>query len=217
MTIITPSRWLADQVKQSFLHDCEIQVIHNGIDLSVFYPRKSDFRQKYGLEDKYIVLGVAFGWGARKGLDVFVELSERLDERFQVVLVGTNETVDKQLPKNIISIHRTQNQAELAEVYSAANVFVNPTREEVLGLTNIEALACGTPVLTFATGGSAEMLDPTCGCSVPKNDVPALEDMIRRVCETKPYPSDACVEKAKEFSAIDRFREYVELYTETAE
>lgn len=212
LTIITPSHWLAEQVKQSFLYKYDVKVIHNGIDLTVFYPRKSDFREKYNIEDKFIVLGVAFDWGPRKGLDVFIELSKRLDERFQIVLVGTNDTVDKQLPSNIISIHRTQNQAELAEIYSVADVFVNPTREEVLGLTNIEALACGTPAITFQTGGSVECVDETCGCVVRKNDIASLQQVIECTCIEHPYQKEECIRKAQEFSSECRYKDYEDLY-----
>lgn len=212
LTIITPSHWLASQVKQSFLKQYEVQVIHNGIDLSVFQPRQSDFRAKYGLENKFVVLGVAFGWGLRKGLDVFIELSKRLDARFQIVLVGTDDKVDKQLPNNIISIHRTNNQMELAEIYSAADVFVNPTREEVLGLTNLEALACGTPAITFNTGGSVECVDESCGMVVEQNDVDALEKAIIMTCTEKPFVRHACIGKAQAFRLQDKFGEYISAY-----
>lgn len=121
MTIVTPSEWLAGLVRQSYLKEYPVKVIHNGIELNVFQPVEGDFRQKHHLENKYILLGVAFGWGKRKGLDVFIELSKRLDERFQIVLVETNDEIDKQLPANIISIHKTDNQKELAEIYSAAD------------------------------------------------------------------------------------------------
>lgn len=216
MTVITPSQWLADQVRQSFLREYPTKVIHNGIDPSVFYPHESDFRQKNGLEHKHVVLGVAFGWGPRKGLDVFVELAKRLDDTYRIVLVGTDDAVDRQLPSNILSIHRTQNPAELAEIYSAADVFVNPTREENYPTTHMEALACGTPVVSFATGGSLEMLDATCGCGVPKNDVDGLEGQIRRICEEGPYMVEACVERAKDFDQEARFRDYIALYTKKA-
>ena len=99
-------------------------MINNGIDLNVFKPTDSDFRQKYNLKDKFILLGVAFVWEKRKGVDVFIELAKRLDERFKIVLVGTNEDFDKQLPANIISVHKTDNQQELAELYSAADLFI---------------------------------------------------------------------------------------------
>ena len=216
LTIVTPSQWLADLVKQSFLKDYPIKVIHNGIDLTVFKPTPSDFRKKYGIpENKFILLGVAFGWGARKGLDVFIELAHRLNkEKFQIVLVGTDNNVDKQLPQEIISIHRTQNQAELAEIYSAADLFVNPTREENYPTVNMEAIACGTPVVTFRTGGSPEILTERTGSIVDCDDIDALQKEIERICETKPFSKEDCITRAKEFDENVRFKEYLELYKE---
>ena len=214
LTIVTPSNWLAELVGESFLKDYPVKVIHNGIDLAVFKPTESDFRKKHGCEGKFILLGVAFGWGVRKGLDVFVELASRLDDRFQIVLVGTDDAVDRNLPEGIISIHRTQNQAELAEIYTAADLFVNPTREDNYPTVNMESLACGTPVVTFRTGGSPEMVDPTCGSVVPCDDIDALEQEILRIAETRPYSTDACLNKAKEFDMNQRFEEYVKLYDE---
>ncbi len=213
MTIVTPSQWLAELVKQSFLKDYPVRVINNGIDLSVFQPTPSNFREEHGITpDKKLLLGVAFGWGKRKGLDVFCELAKRLDDSYQIVLVGTDDGVDQQLPPNLISIHRTENQRELAKIYTAADVFVNPTREDNFPTTNIESLACGTPVVTFETGGSPEAIDETCGSVVPCDDVDALEKKIRRVCEEKPYPPEACLQRAKAFDMKDRFEEYVKLY-----
>lgn len=213
MTIVTPSEWLAGLVKESFLREYPVRVIHNGIDLSIFKPTPSEFREKYGIADKYILLGVAFDWGERKGLDVFVELSKRLDpEKYQIVLVGTDESVDKQLPDCIISIHRTQNQKELAKIYSVADLFVNPTREEVLGLVNVESLACGTPVVTFKSGGSPECVDETCGVAVGRDNVDAMERAIKEICENNPFIQEKCILKARTFSMYDRFEEYVRLY-----
>ena len=186
MTIVTPSGWLANLVKQSFLKEYPVQVIHNGIDLKVFKPTESDFREKYQIaECKKIILGTAFEWGVRKGLDVFVELAGRLDrEKYQIVLVGTSDTIDKLLPGNIISVHRTQNQKQLAEIYTAADMFVNPTREDNYPTVNMEALACGTPVITFNTGGSPEIPDEACGVVVPCDDTDAMERTIVRICES---------------------------------
>ena len=213
MTIVTPSQWLADLVKESFLAEYPVKVIHNGIDLSVFQPTENDFREKYGLQNKKIILGVAFGWGERKGLDVFVELAKRLDcEQYQIVLVGTDDSVDKQLPTNIISIHRTQNQTELAKIYTAADLFVNPTREENYPTVNMESLACGTPVLTFRTGGSPEIIDETCGAVVACDDVNGLEKEILRIFEQVPFSEDDCLKRATRFDMQDRFKEYVSLY-----
>ena len=213
LTIITPSQWLAGLVKESFLKDYSVEVINNGIDLSTFNPIQSDFREKNNLQNKLVVLGVAFCWGVSKGLDVFIELAKRLDpDKYQIVLVGTDNRVDKQLPPNIISIHRTHNQQELAEIYSAADVFVNPTREENYPTVNMESIACGTPVLTFRTGGSPEMLDETCGSVVDCDDIDALEKEIVRICEEKPYSIEQCINKAKEFDKNEKYKEYLELY-----
>lgn len=215
ITIVTPSAWLAEQIKQSFFHDnARPVVIHNGIDLSVFRPRPSEFRQKYNIENQFIILGVAFNWEFRKGLDVFIELSKRLDDRFQIVLVGANDSVEKSLPKNIIAIQRTENQHELAEIYTASDLLLNPTREDNYPTVNMEAIACGTPVLTFNTGGSPEIPDETCGAVVDCNDIDQLEQEILHIAQTHPFNRENCLKKAKEFDMHDRFKEYLDLYLE---
>ena len=214
LTIITPSQWLADLVKQSFFRNNPIRVINNGIDLSVFKPTKSGFRAKNGLIGKKVILGVASIWGIEKGLDVFIELAKHLPDDYRIVLVGTDDNVDKRLSSNIISIHRTQNQKELAEIYTAADVLVNPTREDTFPTVNMESLACGTPVVTFKTGGSPEILDETCGSIVDCDDVDALEIEISRICEEKPYAVEACLARAQKFDMNDRFKKYVDLYKE---
>lgn len=213
MTLVTPSQWMADTTKQSFMGQYPITIIHNGIDLNVFQPTHSDFRETHGIRpDQYLLLGVAFEWGPRKGLDVFIELSKRLDDRFRLVLVGTNDVVDAQLPENIISIHNTVDQQELAKIYTAADLFVNPTREEMFGLVNAEALACGTPVVTFRTGGCPEVIGKECGCVVDKNDIDALEREILRICTQRPYEEEACIKRATQFDARQKYEEYVRLY-----
>ncbi len=213
LTIVTPSHWLGELVKQSYLGKYPIQVINNGINLKVFKQITSNFREKYGIaKEQHMVLGVSLGWNERKGLDVFIELAKRLPEEYKIVLVGTDNKTDAQLPDNIISIHRTQNQQELAEIYSAADVFVNPTREENYPTVNMESIACGTPVLTFKTGGSPEMLDETCGSVVDCDDLDALEKEILRICTKKTYSLEQCINKAKEFDQNDRFKEYLDLY-----
>lgn len=218
LTIVPPSEWLAGLVKQSFLKDYPVKVIHNGIDLNVFKPTESDFRKKYNIsEEKFILLGVAFGWGKRKGLDVFIDLQKRLDNaKYQIVLVGTDDNVDKQLPRDIISIHRTQDQTELAEIYTAADLFVNPTREEVLGLVNIEANACGTPVITFKTGGSPECISVKSGMVVDCDDIDGLQHGIEKICEQNLFSTADCIEQAKQFDMNEKFKEYLKLYEDRA-
>ena len=212
MILVTPSQWLADLVKRSFLSNYTVKVITNGIDLSVFKPTESDFREKYDLRDKYIVLGVASPWGERKGLDVFIELSKRFDDMYIIVLVGVSKEQKESLPPNIIGLERTENQTELAEIYTAADVFANPTREDNFPTVNIEALACGTPVVTFNTGGSPEMLDETCGIVTECDDIDAFREKIRYVCKNKPYSIDNCLKRAEQFDMNNKFEEYVRLY-----
>lgn len=219
MTIVTPSEWLAGLAKESYLKEYPIQVINNGIDLDVFKPTHSNFRDQYGIPgDKYIVLGGSFAWGYRKGLDCFVELAEKLGEQYQIVLVGTDDEIDKKLPKNIISIHRTQNQKELAEIYSAANVFAMPTREENYPTVNMEAIACGTPVVTFDTGGSPEILDDKTGIVVDANDIEATEKALKDICEKKRCNDEEyIVAYSKKFDMEKKFAEYIELYASVLE
>ena len=213
LTIVTPSQWLAQQVGQSFLSGYDVRVIYNGIDLSAFRPIDSDFRKDRGLEDKFVILGVAFVWEKRKGIDAFIALSKRLDpKRYTVVLVGTNDALDKELPEQIVKIHQTKNQQELAQIYSAADVFVNPTREDNFPTVNIEALACGTPVITFRTGGSPECMDEASGVVVDCNDIDALVRETERVCLQKPFSRSDCVRRAKAFDRNERYSEYVKLY-----
>lgn len=211
-TVVAPSNWLAELAKESFLGSYPVKTIYNGIDLQVFKEMETDFRARYGLENKRVVLGVAFDWSYAKGLDVFLELSKRLDETYQIVLVGTNDQIDRNLPGNILSIHRTKDQRELAEIYTAADVFVNPTREEVLGLVNLEALACGTPVITFATGGSPECVDTSCGVVVPKEDVDMMEREIIRLCTDRPYLKENCRNRAACFDKRQCLQQYIHLY-----
>ena len=211
VTLVTPSRWLAEQVQQSFLQGLPVQVIHNGIDLNAFRPA-ADPKQT----DLYTVLGVADGWTKRKGLDVFIELASRMGEQYQIVLVGTDEHTERLLPDSIVCIRRTQNQSELARLYRSANVFVNPTYEDNFPTVNLESLACGTPVVAFAAGGSAECLDESCGMGVPVGDMDALEAAIRRVCEEKPFTAQSCVKRAKAFDREKTYAAYLALYRQKA-
>lgn len=160
LTLITPSQWLADLVKLSFLAEYPIEVRYNTIDNSVFKPTQSAFKEKCGLLDKKIILGVANVWDERKGLQDFIKMAQILDDGYAVVLVGLSKKQLKGIPKSILGITRTSSAQELAEIYTAADVFVNATYEDNYPTVNLEAQACGTPVITYRTGGSVESVPP---------------------------------------------------------
>lgn len=177
LTLITPSKWLADLVKQSFLKDYPVEVHYNTIDTTIFKPTPSDFRERYGLQDKIIVLGVANVWEDRKGLFDFYKLAKMLDDRYAIVLVGLSEKQIEDLPKSINGIQRTNSPQELAAIYTAADVFVNPSVEETFGMTPIEAQACGTPSIVYEDTACAEAAEQT-GNKVVPQDVNALYEAI---------------------------------------
>lgn len=156
LILITPSNWLRKEVSKSYLSDYTVQVINNGVDTKIFKPTESNIKEKYHISDKKVVLGVASVWDKRKGLDTFIELSKNINKNYQIVLIGLKSSDTKKLPDNIVGINRTENIQELVEWYSAAEVYFNPTLEDNYPTTNLEAIACGTPVVTFNTGGSPE-------------------------------------------------------------
>ena len=178
MIIVTPSNWLANLVKQSFLKEYPVYVVNNGIDLNVFKPTESDFKNKYNILNKKIILGVAHVWNYRKGLKDFIKLSKIINDDWVIVLVGLTKKQIENLPNNIIGITRTENQSELAGIYSVADVYFNPTLEDNYPTTNLEAIACQTPVITYNTGGSSEIVrESKFGCVIKSFDeiIPLLD------------------------------------------
>lgn len=212
LTIVTPSEWLAKLVKESFLKEYDVKVINNGIDLSVFKPTESNLRKQLNLEGKYVLLGVASPFTNKKGLDIFVELADRLSDEYKIVLVGLTKEQIFKMPDNIIGMGRTSSQEELAKFYTMADIFINPTREDNFPTVNIEALACGTPTVTFRTGGSPEIIDDTCGSVVDCNDIEALQKEIVRICEERPYYKDSCLKRTMSYDMNKKFTEYLMLY-----
>lgn len=211
MTIVTPSKWLVNLVKQSFLGKYPVEVINNGIDLGIFKPTESNFREKYNLQDKFIVLGVASVWEERKGLKYFIELSKELSDDYKIVIVGVTEKQKKDLPKNILAITRTNNVKELAEIYTIADIFVNPTLEDNFPTTNLEALACGTPVITFDTGGSSECIKNENGFIINDANTNQLIKYINRNIINK-FKADNIIKSSKIFDKNYKYLEYINLY-----
>lgn len=211
MTLVAPSKWLATMVKQSFLRNYNVRVINNGIDLSIFKPATSKFRQQYGINGKFLILGVANAWGTKKGYTYFIELAQQLEKDEAIAMVGLSENQKRTLPANIIGIKRTNNATELAEIYTAADVFLNPTLDETFGLVNIEALACGTPVITFNTGGSPETIDESCGFITAEKSITEIRASINKLKSNK-IDSASCTARAAFFDKRVCFEGYLELY-----
>lgn len=208
LTIVTPSKWLAGLVKESFLKDCRVKVINNGININDFKPTEGTFRKDHGLENKKIVLGVSSTWCKSKGIDDFAELSKKLPDDYKIVLVGLSKEQLTTLPEQILGIERTDSVHQLAEIYTAADVFVNPTYEDNYPTTNLEALACGTPVITYNTGGSVEAtMESGHGAVVKQGDINGLMESIFK-------HNSGTREKHSLFQcdANLNYKEYVKLY-----
>jgi len=214
MTIVPVSQWLEDIVHESILKGYPCHVINNGIDISVFSPLKSDLRLELGFGDKMILLGVASIWEERKGLQDFIKLAEKLPDTYRIILIGVSDNQRDSLPDNIIGVTRTDSQKELAEYYSMADVFVNPTYSDNFPTTNLEALACGTPVITYRTGGSPESVAPETGLIVDKGDFEGLVAAIEEIGKKgKSHYSAACRERAEAlYNKDDRYEDYIKLY-----
>jgi len=216
LKIVVPSRWLFELLKDSFLNEYEIEIIYNGIDLDSFMPTENKFRRNNFLLKKFIILGVANVWDERKGLRYFLELSKYIQKDEIIVLVGLNKKQLKNLPKNIIGIERTFNITQLADIYSSADVFVNPTLDDNFPTTNIEALACGTPVITFETGGSPEAVYQGAGIVVKNKSAKDLYNAIEYIKNNKnEFGAETCRDIAvNKFDYKKNFMRYLEIYKE---
>ena len=216
LQIVTPSHWLADHVSKSFLSGYTVKVIHNGINLNAFQPQLSNERilSKYNLSENPVLLGVASIWDKRKGLDDFIKLSQCIDKNIQIVLVGLNKKQLSGLPEKIKGIERTESIEELAALYAAADMFINPTYVDNFPTTNIEALACGTPVITYNAGGSPEAIDDKTGLVVGKGNITALHQAINEVLHKgKSFYTVNCRQRAEAlFNKDDRYKDYLNLY-----
>jgi len=210
LTIVTPSIWLKDLVKLSFLKKYPVQVINNGIDLDIFKPIKDEnIYQKYSIpKDKKIILGVANIWEERKGLKDFLELAKIIKSDYQIVLVGVDSKTKKKLPSQIIAIERTENQSDLAKLYTLAEVFFNPTYEDNFPTTNLESIACQTPVITYDTGGSYEAVKKF-GLTIKPNDLNNFFKILDEIKTLKPKK-----DLLNEIDKTKKYQEYITLYEE---
>lgn len=208
LTIVPCSEWMAGFVRGSFLKDKRIHTIHNGVDLNTFKP----IDVKKGKTDVFKVLAVSSVWTQEKGLNDIYKLRDLLPDTVEIVMVGVSAKQQEQLPNGVVGIQRTQNVHELVQLYNEADVLINPTYADTFPTVNLEALACGTPVITYNTGGSPEAVDENTGMVVPQGDVNALADAILRLKET-PLSSDACRQRAIAlYNKDDCYNDYIKLY-----
>lgn len=208
-TIVVPCNWLAGLVKKSFIGKYPIKVIYNGIDTSVFKAAKSDFKSKYRIGNRKIILGVAGEWTERKGLNDFIKLNNIIDKnKFIIVIVGVTKKQIQTLPKDMILIERTNELKELIEIYSSSDVYFNPTYEDNFPTTNLESLACGTPVITYKTGGSPECINGSNGLVIEKGNInEALKAIFKMIKKGKS-------EIGEQFSKEFMVNNYLKLYGE---
>lgn len=215
LQLVTPSQWLSSLIKESYLKNYGVSVINNGIDLMIFRPLSDNlFRAELNLLDKFIILGVSNVWEKRKGLNYLIELSKILSKDEVIVIVGANPTNKLPSCEKIIWMPRMNSASNLARIYSESNVFVNPTLEDNFPTTNLESIACGTPVITFDSGGSGEAIGKECGIILAEKSTSAIRkaiDNIKR--KEKEFYVDKCRDYAmKNFDMNQKFMKYLELY-----
>uniref|UniRef100_UPI00123CFCFE glycosyltransferase n=1 Tax=Arenibacter lacus TaxID=2608629 RepID=UPI00123CFCFE len=215
LTIVPVSYWLQNLLTQSFLKNNPIQTIQNGIDLSIFINKNlQSFRENYNIQDKYIFLGVASVWGSGKGYVDFLKLAQKLEPDEVIVLVGLTKKQMFDLPVGVIGIEKTQNKEQLAEIYATSNIFLNLTYADTFPTTNLEALACGTPIITYNTGGSPEAISEDTGFVVPPGDIVAVRKCLNKLKKhTKSHYAAVCRERAlKFFDKNVKYESYYHLY-----
>ncbi|WP_405381787.1 glycosyltransferase [Maribacter sp. LLG6340-A2] len=215
LTIVTPSTWLANLVRQSFLKNHEVKVIPNGVSQEIFKPRNNPQLQKtLNLKNKFVVLGVCSVWDKGKGFYDFIALAEMLSSDYAIVMVGVTKKQVEMLPSNIIAIPRTSNAEELAELYTLADVYVNLTYADTFPTTNLEALSCGTPIITYKTGGSIESVTEHTGLVIEQGNLDQAVNAIGKIKNLgKIHYKEHCLTMASDkFNKQKQYLEYIKLY-----
>ena len=217
LRIVTPSQWLGGLVKRSYLGDYEMTVIPNGVDLDRFKPRENDVKARLGIEGRTMLLGVASKWLSVKGLDDFVALAQLLGEEYAIVMVGVDERLRQRLPGRIIALPHTESVEELAELYTAADLLLNLSREESFGLVSLEALACGTPVLTYDCTAAPEVLrrhagECDCGIIVRAAEGVTAVAVAIEAGQWREITAEQCTLQAAGYSAKALYARYLSLY-----
>ena len=213
LTILAPSEWIKDIVKESFLKGRRIEVVHNGIELKVFYPQNDEsVWKKYNIpSDRKILLGVANIWDKRKGLDDFLLLARILPDEYHIVLVGLTKRQMKKLPGNMTGIERTSDITELVKIYSGASIFINPSLEESFSLVTVEAMACGTPAIVLDTSAVKELVDEKSGLVLKQHQPQDYIKAIQLIMDKK-LRTDDIRARAEKFDKDRQVARIIELY-----
>jgi glycosyltransferase involved in cell wall biosynthesis len=216
LTIVTVSDWLGGLVKQSFLKDKKIQTIHNGIDTDIFKPKENGnkIRDKYGINNRFMILSVATAWTNRKGMKDLFELSTLITENEVIVMLGLTPKQIKEIPPAIIGLPRTENFKDLADLYSTANVLLSTSYEETFGLTIAESFACGTPAIVYNRTATPYLVSAETGFVVEPKDYNSIISAIQKIKqEQKSKYVSVCRDRAlKFFDKNKQFLKYVDLY-----
>ena len=213
ITFAAPCKWITKHLKSSALGHYPYRVIVNGVNRKVFHPVENNLKERYGLSGCKVCLAVASEWDHRKGLSYLLEAAHKMGDDYRFVVIGLTEEQIASLPERMIGIRNTADTSELAAWYTAADCLVNPTLEDNMPMVNLEALACGTPVVVFETGGCPEALDQTCGIVVPKGDTAALCVAIEKAASGV-FLSENCISRAAQFDCTQTFQQYLSLYKE---
>ena len=211
MQIVTVSKWLEDVTSQSYLASYPIETIYNGIDLSVFRPMRSNIKDRLGIGNRKMILGVASTWSTNKGLKDFIELNKLITSEYVIILVGLSKQQITEMPNNIIGLPRTRDTNELVELYSAASIFFNASVEETFGLPTVEAMACGTPVIVYNSTALPEVVNEECGYIVEPHDLRTVVKILKDE-EYKTITKDLCMKQARKYEKHKQYKQYIELY-----
>lgn len=214
LTFVAPCEWMKQPLSKSFLRNYPVRVIYNGVNRSDFTPTQSTLRERYHLQGKNVCLAVASEWDERKGLRYICDAARKMGDSYHFVVIGLLPEQIQNMPENVLGFEHTADMVELAAWYTLADCFVNPTLEDNMPMVNLEALACGTPVAVFKTGGCPEAIDQSCGCVVEQGNLETLCKAITHLCEQKSIMRDSCIQRAGLFDSCSTFQKYMDLYKE---
>ncbi|MBQ8429664.1 MAG: glycosyltransferase [Clostridia bacterium] len=217
LTLVGCSEWIANEARKSKLQTANIQVVYNGVDTLIFTPHESGIKKEFGIENDFIILGMADKWYAKQNREIVERLITSQDEKTKIVVVGCKDEQKTYFEgfANVIPLGYVTDRTRLSDIYAAADVFVNLTRADTLPTVNMESICCGTPVITFDCCGSPELVDEDCGYVVKEGDV---EGLLAKLENVKRFPLQFDVAaKRKKFDKNECYKKYLDIYKSISE